>query len=145
MHNVVRTLVLLDALELSNTPQVTTGGHHNQSANGKLDSFLDLASLQVELDRVVLLDGRVWVADGATIVAANSWDSLATSVSLSHFQQLELASEHRSEAIEFRTISPILSNAYAGLFRGNLVQSKFTLDGVEQSVVLLGLLNLDNI
>jgi len=89
VHNVVRTFVLLDTLQLTNTTQVTTRGDHDQRTDGEFDRLLNLASLQVELDRVVLLDRRVRIADRATIVAANGWHALAASVGLSHFQQLE--------------------------------------------------------
>jgi uncharacterized protein YuzE len=47
----------------TNTTHVTTTGSHGNDTSIELDEVGDLAGVEIDLDGVVDLDGRVWVTD----------------------------------------------------------------------------------
>ena len=63
VDNVEASVVALAVGDDTNTTHVATTGDHGNGASVELDEVLDLARLDVNLDGVVDLDGRVGVAD----------------------------------------------------------------------------------
>ena len=63
MDDVETSVVTLTMGDDTNTTHIATTGDHGNSASVELDKVGDLTSLEVDLDSVVDLDGRVGVAD----------------------------------------------------------------------------------
>lgn len=61
----------------------------------KLDEICNLASVQVDADRVVDLDEGVWVADGAGVMGHQVGDSFGANDNLLHLAQLVLQRNRR--------------------------------------------------
>lgn len=68
VDNVEGSLVTFPARDDADPPQVTTSGDHADIAGIELDEVVDLSGGNVDLDSVVGLDQRIWVANGATVV-----------------------------------------------------------------------------
>jgi hypothetical protein len=101
---------------------VTTTGNHANVSNLELDVVDNFVLVKVKLDGVVDFDSWVRVSDGSTVVGDDVWDTLGTELVTTDFAELE-----------------------AGLFGGNSVDGESTLDIVEESEVLAGSLNGDNV
>jgi len=63
VHNVEASIVSLAVSDDTDTTHVTTTSRHGDHASVEVDKVDDLASVQVNLDRIVGLDRRVGVAD----------------------------------------------------------------------------------
>jgi hypothetical protein len=122
VDNVVSTVVLLTVIDDTNTAQVTTAGGHTQVTNLELDELLEGASSNVKLNDVVNTDIGVRVADGATVVGGHEGDTLGAEGNLLDLGKL-----------------------VGSLLRGDTVDGETTLGIIEQTEVLVGALNLDNI
>jgi hypothetical protein len=83
--------VLVVVSDMTNTTHVTTTSAHNESSVIKLEELGHAARLKVNLDGVVNLDVWVRVANGATIVGDNVWNTLLANLSLLDFAELELS------------------------------------------------------
>ena len=120
--NVIGTLVLLDGLEDTNSTNVVSSGQHDSGTVGELDDGADLTSGEVDLDGVV--ETNVWVreSEGSAIMGSNVWDLLLVDGLTSDLAELE-----------------------AGLSGVDLVGLESTLDVVEDSEVLVGSLDRDNV
>lgn len=122
VDNCVGTRVLLNGLENTDTSKIVSAGDHDEVTNTKLDAILNLLSLKIELNGVVFFNIGVRVADRATIVGSKEWDSLRT--------QLDAA-----DPAEF----------ILGLVGSNLVQGELALDVEQETEVLVGAVNGDNV
>ena len=122
MDNVEATLVTLTVNNNTNTSQVTTTSSHNNVTVVKLDERLNLASSKVDLDGVVNLDGGVGVADGAAVVGNNVRNTLLTELNTLDLTELVLS-----------------------LLASDSVDGEATLDVVDKTEVLTGLLKRDDI
>ncbi len=122
MNDGVGTRVLLDVLENAYTPKIVSASDHHKISNAKFDAVFDLLCLKIELDSVVLFYVGVRVADGATVVGGNEWDSLGAQLHALNLAQLVL-----------------------GLILLDWVQSEFTLYVVQEAEVFTGALDGDNI
>jgi len=114
--------VSLSGHDGSNSASVTSSGDHAKVAGVKLDGVLDLASGDVNLDTVVDLDDGVRVSDGSAIGGVQVGDSVGASLDLPDLAQLIL-----------------------GLLGGDPVNGESSLHVVDDTEVLSGLFNLDNI
>ena len=101
---------------------VTTSSNHHNVSWLKFDVLHNLVLDKVKLDRVVDFDSRVGVSDGSSIVSENVRDSLGSELVSSDFAEFEV-----------------------GLFGGDSVDGETTFDVVEESEVLAGSLNGDDI
>jgi hypothetical protein len=63
VDNVETSIVSLTVSDDTNTTHVTTTSSNGNDTGIELDEILNLASLEVDLDGVVDLDGWVWVTD----------------------------------------------------------------------------------
>lgn len=99
-----------------------TAGHQAQLADLELGEVDDLVRAEVVLDRVVRLDQRVRIADGATVVGDYVWNLVRTDRGALHTAQL-----------------------VARLLRRDLVQDEATLHIVENAEVLAGALDVHNV
>ena len=122
VDNIETTLVTLTVNNNTNTSQVTTTSSHNNVTVVKLDERLNLASSKVDLDGVVNLDGGVGVADGAAVVGNNVRNTLLTELNTLNLTELVLS-----------------------LLTSDSVDSKATLDVVDKTEVLAGLLKRNDI
>merc|ERR1740133_62259 len=84
--NLVRTGMVLDVLEDTNTADVVTAGNEDGGAVVELDDRVNFVGLEVKLDGVVLLDVGVGETDGAAVVGNNVWHLVLAE---------DLAEEHR--------------------------------------------------
>jgi hypothetical protein len=103
-------------------PHVTTAGDHADVSGLELDVVDDLVLDKVKLDRVVDLDGRVGVTDGAAVVGDDVGDALGAELVLADLEELE-----------------------GGLLGGDAVDGESALDVVEETEVLARTLNRDNV
>jgi uncharacterized protein YuzE len=63
VDDVETSVVTLTVSDNTNTTHVTTTGSHGNDTSIELDEVGDLAGVEIDLDGVVDLDGRVWVTD----------------------------------------------------------------------------------
>lgn len=122
VDNVVRTVVLLAVVDNTNTAQVTTTSGHGQVTDLELDELLEGTSGNVKLNDVLNANIGVGVADGATVVGNSERDTLGAESNLLNLREL-----------------------IGSLLRGDTVDSEPTLGIVEQTEVLVGSLNLNNV
>lgn len=122
MNNVEATKVTLTTGNDTGTALVTTTSDHDGGARVKGNKVEDLLRLNVESDRVVDLDGRVGVSDGAAVVGDNVGDSARAELHLLHLEQL-----------------------VGGLLGGDAVNDESALDVVQDTEVLARLLDRDDI
>lgn len=122
MDDIEATNVLLTVGDDTSTTHVTATGDDDEVTSLELDEVGDLARLNVELDGVVDLDQRVGVTDGTSIVGGDVGDTLSTNSGLLDLEEL-----------------------VGGLFGGDAVDGKATLDIVQDTEVLARLLKRDNI
>ena len=71
MHDVKVTNVLFAVHNDTHTAHVTATSDHNQIACIEFDDTSDLTLNEVESNGIVHFDGRIGVADGATVVGDN--------------------------------------------------------------------------
>ena len=122
VDDVVATNVLLTVDNDTSTAHVTTTSDHNDVASVELDEVGDLVRLELELDSVVDLDQRVGVADCAAVVSDDVWDALSANTGL-----------------------PDLEELVGSLLGGDAVDGEAALDVVEETEVLAGLLDRNDI
>ena len=122
VDNFVRSRVLLESLDGSNSTDVISSGDHNFSSNFEFEAGSDFVGSQVELDGVVDLDEGVGESEGSSVMSDNIRDSLGT-----HSSSLN------SAELEF------------GFTRGDLGKSESTFAVIEESVVGFSLEEGDNI
>ena len=92
MDSLKTSLVLISALDHSNTPSIPSTCHHDYIPNIKFDELNNLVFLQVQLDGVISLDERVWVADSAPVIGVQVWDALLPKLHWPNLAKLELPS-----------------------------------------------------
>ena len=122
MDDIETTNVLLTVHNNTSTTHVTTTSDHGNGAGVELDEVGDLASGQLNLDGVVDLDQRVGVTDRAAVVGDDVGN---TTVANGHLTDLE--------------------ELVGSLLRGDAVDGEAALDVVEETEVLAGLLNGDDV
>lgn len=122
MNDIESTDVLLPVHNRTRTAHVTSTSDHDDVASVKLDKVDDLVLLEVELDSVVDLDSRVRVTDSAAVVGDDMGDTLVSEGGLLYLEEL-----------------------VGGFLGGDAVNGESSLYVVEDSEVLAGLLDGDNI
>jgi len=68
------------------TAHVTTTSDHGDVTGFKMNEIGEFVLLDVELDCIVDFDGRIGVADGATIVCGDVWYSTGTESNAANFE-----------------------------------------------------------
>jgi hypothetical protein len=101
---------------------VTTTSNHDNVSGLELDVVDDFVLDKVKLDSVVDLDGRVGVSDGSAVVGDNVRDTLGAELVTTDLAELE-----------------------GSLLGGDSVDGESSLDIVEESEVLSGSLDRDNV
>ena len=122
MDDIEATDVLLAVNDDTRSTHVTTAGDHNNITGIEFDEIGDLILLDIEFDRVVDPNGRVWVADSSPVVCNNVWNTLRTN---GHFSYLE--------------------KLVAGLLGCDPVDGETTLNIVKKTEVFTGLFNRNDI
>ena len=122
VDNVETTQVPLPVGDDTRATHVTTASDHDDVAGLELQDVDNLVLHKVEFDRVVDLDGRVGVPDGAAVVGDDVGDTLGAELVLLDLAQLE-----------------------GGLLGRDAVDSESALDVVEQTEVLARTLNGDDV
>ena len=108
--------------DYTNSSQFSTSSHHTQVPRVELDEVSYFACLQINLNGVVHLDEGIRVPNSTSIMGHQVRDSFCAHKDLSHFAQFVL-----------------------GLLRCNTMNSKATLGVIDQTEVLSGLVNADDI
>ena len=122
VDNVKTTGMSLTGHDGSNSASVSSSGDHAKVSGVELDGIEDLASGDVDLDGVVHLDDGVGVPDGSAVTGVQIWDTIGASLGL-----------------------PDLAQLVHGLLGGDSVNGESSLDIIDDTEVLSGLLDLDNI
>lgn len=120
--NLVGTGMVLDVLEDTNTTDIVSALHEDGGTVLELDDAVDLTSLKVQSDGIVLLDVRVGEANGSSVVGNN-----VRNLVLSKTLPLNLAELER------------------GLVGVDSMRLEAALDVVEDSKVLSSLVNGNNV
>jgi len=122
VNDIKTTNVLLPVYNNTSPAHVASTGDHDDVAGIELDEVGDLACREIELDGVVDTDMGVGVADGAAVVGDNMGDTTGA----------------ESDAAD-------LEKLVGGLLGGDTVDGEAALDIVQQTEVLAGLLDGDDI
>lgn len=122
VDNVKATGMSLTGHDGSNSASVSSSGDHAKVSGVELDGIEDLAGGDVDLDGVVHLDDGVGVPDGSAVTGVQIWDTIGASLGL-----------------------PDLAQLVHGLLGGDSVNGESSLDIIDDTEVLSGLLDLDNI
>jgi len=120
--DLIGTRMVLDVLEDTNTTDVVSSLDKHGGSVFELDNAVDLTSLKVQSDGVVLLDVRVGEADGSSVVGNN-------------VRNLVLS----------KTLPLNLAELEGGLVGVDSVGLEAALDVVEDSEVLSSLINGNNV
>ncbi len=122
MHDIEAAQVTLDVEDLADSTDVVSTGHVGEMSSLVADPLGDLVLLEVELDGVALVDFGVGEADGAGVVGDDVGDLVGSDGLALDLEELEL-----------------------GLGVLDLVEGDSALDVVQQSVVLVGLGDGDDV
>lgn len=120
MHDIETTNVFLAVRDHTSTTHVTSTSNHHNVSGVEVNEFGDFALLKVKLESVVNLDGRVRIADGATVVSDDMGDTLGAESDLADFEEL-VGGFLGGDAVDGETTLDIVkeTEVLAGLFDGN--------------------------
>jgi hypothetical protein len=127
-------------------------GQHGEIANLKLDKVGHLASGEVDLDGVVHTDVGVGEADGAAVVGRDEGDSTHANLEAANTAQFVLKKEKELLIKVFVLLFVLnemkkernkreINQKYLGLISTNVVDGVSSLGVIEESVVLVGCLD----
>ena len=122
MHNIKSSNVLFPMDDDTRSSHVTSASNHDNVARIELDKVNDFALLKVKLHGVVDLDEGIWVTDCSSIVGDDVRDTLGANGNSSDLEKL-----------------------VGGFLRSDTVNGEATLDVVEETEVLPGFLNGNDI
>lgn len=122
MNNVESTQMPLLVNNHTRSTHVPSTSDHDDVTLVELDVVDDFVLDKVELDSVVDLDGRVGVSNGSAVVGHNVGDALGTELMFTDLEELE-----------------------GSLLGGDAVDGEASLDVVEETEVLAGSLNGDDV
>jgi len=122
VHNIERTGMSFSVHDGTNTTSVATSSYHAQVSSLEFDGIHDFASVDVQPDRIVHLYDGVRVADGAAVRSVQVWDVLGSSFDFTNAAQFVF-----------------------GLLVGDPVNGVASLDVIDETEVLSGFVNLDDI
>lgn len=89
VNDLIGTWVVLNVHENTNTTDIVSTLNENLSSILEFNNSINLTSLKVILDSVVLLDVWVWVADGSSVMGHNVRDFVLSNLLLLDLQKLE--------------------------------------------------------
>lgn len=156
MDDVETSIVTLTVGDDTNTTHVATTGGHGDDTSVEADEVGDLASGKVNLDSVVDLDGRVGVTDAKHGIPQLLFSSCVYSLS----PKLDPTADRCRSRLYSRScivrnqvwdtaLSKLdtldLSELVLGLLAGDAVDGEATLGVVDETEVLAGLLNADDV
>jgi hypothetical protein len=107
MHDIETTNVLLAVRDDTSTTHVTSTSNHHNISGVKMNEFGNFARLEVKLESVVNLDGRVRITDGAAVMSDDMGDTLGTESDLADFEEL-VGGFLRSDAVDGETTFDIV-------------------------------------
>lgn len=122
VHNIERTRMSFPVHDGSNTSSVTASSDHAQVSSLEFDGIHDFTSVDVQPDGIIGLNDGIGVANSAAIGGIQVGDILGSSLDLTDTAQFVL-----------------------GLLVGDPVDGVTSLDIIDQTEVLAGLFNLDDI
>lgn len=122
VHNIKTTNVLLAMCDNTGTAHVTTTRDDDNVASIELDKVGDFVLLDVKLDGVIDADEGVGITDCSAVVGNNVGNTAGTKSNLADLEEL-----------------------VGGLLGGDAVDGETALDVVEETEMLPGLLNADDI
>ena len=89
------TLMLLSVLNYSNSTSVPSSSDHDNIPDIKLDEINNFVALKIQLDGVISLDQRIWVADSTPIISIDVWNAFLAKLDGSNLAKLELQDAKR--------------------------------------------------
>lgn len=122
VSNIVRTEMLLDGVDDSDSSNVVSSGEDDTGSVAELDDTVDFLGGKVVLDGISDLNVWVWESDGSTVVGDNVWDLVLSDDLLDDLAELE-----------------------TGFLGVNSVWVELSLGVDEDSEVLVGLLDGDDV
>lgn len=122
MDNVEATRMTFSRHNNANTAQIVAAGDHAQVSSLELDVVQDLAFRDIVSDNIVHLDQRVGISDGATVVGNEKRNAFGPGLNALDTSEL---------------IRSLLSS--------DLVENKATLNVIENSEVVSGLFDRDDV
>jgi len=87
--DLVGTWMVLNVLENSNSSNIVSSVHENRRSILKFDEAIDVSSLKVKLDSIVLLDVGMRETDGSTVVGHDVWNFVLAKLLVSDLAKLE--------------------------------------------------------
>ena len=84
------TLVFLSILNYSNTASIPSFSDPDNILDVKLDEINNFVALKVQLNGIISLDQRIWVADSTPIICIDVWNTLLAKLDGSNLAKLKL-------------------------------------------------------
>jgi hypothetical protein len=124
MHNIETSNVLLPMHNNTRPSHITTTRDHHDVPRIEFDEIRDLTLLKVELDRVVDFDCWVRVADRATVMSDDVWDTFGAYCHFADFEEL-VGGFFGCDAVDCETAFDVVkqTEVLARFFNGNDVWS----------------------
>ena len=110
VYDIKSSIVTLTVHNDTSTSPVASSRNHDNVSGCEFDKIGDLACLEVELDGVVHLDGRVGVADSASVMGDDEGDALGSEGELAHLAEL-VGSLFRLDAVDDKTAFDVVEDA----------------------------------
>jgi hypothetical protein len=120
MYNIKTSNVLLPMNNNTRPSHIATTRNHHDISRIELYEIRDLALLKIELDGIVDTDRWVGVTDRATVVSDYMWDTFGTYCHFADFEEL-VGSFFRRDAVDCETALDIVEQTemLAGFFDGD--------------------------
>jgi len=120
MGDLIGTWMVLNMLEDTNSSNIVSTIAEDRRSIFKFNESVNFASLEVQFDRIVLLDVGVREADGPAVVGDNVWDFVLTKFLVLDLAELE-ARLFGVDAVSLETSFNVVedSEVFAGLGDGN--------------------------
>jgi len=152
VHDVEATVVTLTMRDDTHTTLITTTGHHGDDTGVELNEVGDLASREVNLDRVVDLDLWVWVANPVNSLVRLSHALIdyvspkpcSTADRCQHLRSCIMRHKEGDAALA-QLDTADLAQLVFGLLGGDSVYGEAALGVVDEAEVLASLLDANDI
>lgn len=144
MDNIEGSRVTFTVDDGTNSSQISSASDHAQVSRFELDEVLDLAGGNVQLDCVINLHQWIRVTDGAPIMGGDERNTFGSDLDALDFAQFVLLNDEEG-GVRVIFSQVFNSDFYLGFLSGNSVDGESSLDIIDQSEELSGLVDGDDI